>query len=87
VLASIRSGTATASLPAAMAHAARGKTLHALGKRWINIDRNRHRDRKTKNPRGIPRRRPRHHHAGRHRPRRSLHAGRSLTLTATASIP
>jgi len=54
VLASIRSGTATASLPAAMARAALGKTLHALGKRRIVIDRNRHRDRKTKTRQAFP---------------------------------
>jgi hypothetical protein len=45
VLASIRSGAATASLPAPMAGTFHRDTLHALGKRRIIIDRRRHRDR------------------------------------------
>ena len=53
-LASIRSGTATASLPAPMTAAFRHDTLHALGKRRIVIDRGRHRDRKTKARQAFP---------------------------------
>jgi len=53
-LASIRSGTATASLPAPMAEAFRHDTLRALGKRRIVIDRHRHRDRKTKARQAFP---------------------------------
>jgi hypothetical protein len=47
-LASVRSGAATASLPAPMTRAFRRDTLRALGRRRIVIDRHRHRDRKTK---------------------------------------
>ena len=53
-LASIRSGTATASLPATMAGAFHRHTLRALGKRRIVIDRHRHRDRKTKARQAFP---------------------------------
>jgi len=54
VLASTRSGAATASLPAAMTAASRRGTLRALGKCRTVIDRNRHRDRKTKARQGFP---------------------------------
>ncbi|HEX9354759.1 MAG TPA: hypothetical protein VF933_13210 [Streptosporangiaceae bacterium] len=53
-LASIRSGAATASLPAAMAGAFHRDTLRALAKRRIVIDRHRHRDRKTKARQAFP---------------------------------
>ena len=53
-LASIRSGTATASLPAPMAGAFHRHTLRALGKRRIVIDRHRHRDRRTKTCQAFP---------------------------------
>ena len=53
-LASIRSGTATASLPGPMAQAFHHDTLRALGKRRIVIDRHRHRDRKTKARQAFP---------------------------------
>jgi hypothetical protein len=53
-LASIRSGTATASLPAPLAEAFRQDTLRALGKCRIVIDRHRHRDRKTKARQAFP---------------------------------
>ena len=53
-LASIRSGTATASLPGPMAEAFHHDTLRALGKRRIVIDRHRHRDRKTKARQAFP---------------------------------
>ena len=53
-LASIRSGAATASLPAAMTGTFHRDTLHALGKRRIVIDRHRHRDRKTKTRQAFP---------------------------------
>jgi hypothetical protein len=54
VLASTRSGATTASLPAPMAAAFHHATLRALGKRRIVIDRDRHRDRKTKARQGFP---------------------------------
>jgi hypothetical protein len=54
VLASTRSGAATASLPAGMAGTFHQGTLRALGKRRIVIDRNRHRDRKTKARQAFP---------------------------------
>jgi hypothetical protein len=53
-MASIRSGAATASLPAAMTATLHRDTLRALGKRRIVIDRNRHRDRKTKTRQAFP---------------------------------
>ena len=53
-LASIRSGAATASLPAPMAGAFHRETIRALGKRRIVIDRHRHRDRKTKTCQAFP---------------------------------
>jgi hypothetical protein len=53
-LASIRSGAATASLPAPMTMASRRDTLRVLGKRRIVIDRHRHRDRKTKTRQAFP---------------------------------
>ena len=53
-LASIRSGAATASLPAPMTGAFHRDTLRALGKRRIVIDRHRHRDRKTKARQAFP---------------------------------
>jgi hypothetical protein len=53
-LASIRSGAATVSLPAAMTGAFHRDTLRALGKRRIVIDRHRHRDRKTKARQAFP---------------------------------
>jgi len=53
-LASIRSGAATASLPAPMTRAFHRDTLRALGKRRIVIDRHRHRDRKTKARQAFP---------------------------------
>ena len=48
LLASVRSGAATASLPAALARTTHQRMLHNLGKRRIVVDRNRHRPRKTK---------------------------------------
>ena len=53
-LASIRSGAATASLPAPMTGTFHRDTLHILGKRRIVIDRHRHRDRKTKTRQAFP---------------------------------
>jgi hypothetical protein len=51
---SIRTGTATASLPAAIT-AARGQaTLRDLGRRRVTIDRDRHRDHKTKARQAFP---------------------------------
>jgi hypothetical protein len=51
---SVRNGTATASLPAALTAARRNDTLTGLGKRRIVIDRDRHRDRKTKARQAFP---------------------------------
>jgi hypothetical protein len=45
---SVRNGTATASLPAPLTAARRSDTIRDLGKRRVVIDRDRHRDRKTK---------------------------------------
>ena len=53
-LASIRSGAATATLPAPMTRTLHRGTLHALGRRRIVIDRHRHRDRKTKARQAFP---------------------------------
>ncbi len=53
-LASIRSGAATASLPAPMTATFHRDTLRSLGKRRIVIDRHRHRDRKTKTRQAFP---------------------------------
>jgi hypothetical protein len=48
VIASTRSGAATASLPAALSRANRDAILGGLARRRIDVDRNRHRDRTTK---------------------------------------
>jgi hypothetical protein len=48
VIASVRSGAATASLPAQMITARREHTLADLARRRVQVDRHRHRDRKTK---------------------------------------
>ena len=48
VIAATRSGAATASLPAALTRACRDRALAGLARRRIVIDRDRHRDRKTK---------------------------------------
>lgn len=57
VIASTRSGAATASLPAPAIEATRGAILAALARRRVVVDRNRHRDRKTKARLGFPARR------------------------------
>jgi hypothetical protein len=49
-----RSGTATASLPAVLTTASRAAALRDLGKRRVSIDRNRHRDHKTKTRQPFP---------------------------------
>jgi hypothetical protein len=54
VITSARTGAATASLPAALTQANRDDTLAALARRRIQVDRNRHRDRKTKTRPGFP---------------------------------
>ncbi len=48
VITTTRSGTATASLPARLTEASRDAILAGLGRRRVDVDRNRHRDRKTK---------------------------------------
>jgi len=48
IIAATRSGAATASLPAALARASRDRALAGLARRRVVIDRDRHRERKTK---------------------------------------
>jgi hypothetical protein len=54
VIAATRSGTATASLPAALTRTWRDRALAGLARRRVVIDRDRHRDRKTKARLGFP---------------------------------
>ena len=54
VIASIRSGAATASLPAALTEANRHAVLTGLARRRVQVNRHRHRDRKTKARPGFP---------------------------------
>ncbi|HZC63812.1 MAG TPA: hypothetical protein VE464_19405 [Streptosporangiaceae bacterium] len=54
VVASVRSGAATASLPAALTGANRDAILAGLARRRVQVDRCRHRDRKTKARLGFP---------------------------------
>ena len=54
VIASVRSGAATASLPAALTTANRDAILARLARRRVQVDRHRHRDRKTKARPGFP---------------------------------
>jgi hypothetical protein len=54
VIASVRSGAATASLPAARTAANRDALLARLARRRLQVDRHRHRDRKTKARPGFP---------------------------------
>jgi len=54
IIASVRSGAATTSLPAQMITARREHTLAGLARRRVQVDRHRHRDRKTKARPGFP---------------------------------
>jgi hypothetical protein len=54
VIISVRSGAATASLPAALTQANRDAILAGLARRRVQVDRHRHRDRKTKARPGFP---------------------------------
>jgi hypothetical protein len=54
VITSVQSGTATASLPTALTEANRDTTLAGLARRRVQVDRHRHRDRKTKARPGFP---------------------------------
>ncbi len=54
IIASVRSGAATASLPAALTRANRDAILAGLARRRVQVDRHRHRDRKTKARPGFP---------------------------------
>jgi hypothetical protein len=54
VIASVRSGAATASLPPALTQANRNAILAGLARRRVQVDRHRHRDRKTKARPGFP---------------------------------
>jgi hypothetical protein len=49
-----RNGTATASLPAVLTSVGRGNALHDLSRRRVTIDRNRHRDHKSKARQAFP---------------------------------
>jgi hypothetical protein len=55
VIATTRSGAATASLPAGLITANRSRALASLARCRVTIDRHRHRDRKTKARPGFPR--------------------------------
>jgi hypothetical protein len=59
VITTTRTGAATASLPAAQTEANRDAILASLARRRVDVDRNRHRDRKTKARPGFPPGRPR----------------------------
>jgi hypothetical protein len=54
LIASVRSGAATASLPVALTEANRDAILVGLARRRVQVDRHRHRDRKTKARPGFP---------------------------------
>jgi hypothetical protein len=54
VAGSVRAGAATASLPAALTKANRDAILAGLARRRVQVDRHRHRDRKTKARPGFP---------------------------------
>jgi hypothetical protein len=54
VIASVRAGVATASLPAALTAANQDAILAGLARRRVQVDRHRHRDRKTKARPGFP---------------------------------
>jgi len=54
VIASVRAGAATASLPAALTAANQDAILAGLARRRVQVDRHRHRDRKTKARPGFP---------------------------------
>jgi hypothetical protein len=54
VITSVRAGAATASLPAALTAANRDAILAGLARRRVQVDRHRHRDRKTKARPGFP---------------------------------
>jgi hypothetical protein len=54
VITSARAGAATASLPAALTRASRDDMLAVLARRRVQVDRNRHRDRKTRARPGFP---------------------------------
>jgi hypothetical protein len=54
IITSTRSGAATASLPAAMVTSSQERILAGLARRRIDVDRDRHRDRKTKARPGFP---------------------------------
>ncbi len=53
-IATTRAGTATASLPAALATALHDAVLRDLGRRRVTVDRDRHRDHKTKARQAFP---------------------------------
>jgi hypothetical protein len=76
VIATTRSGAATASLPPGLIAANRARVLDALARCRITVDRNRHRDRKTKARPGFP-------HGGPHIP--TLTAPAQISVCGTAA--
>jgi hypothetical protein len=54
IITTTRSGAATASLPRALITANQDQALACLARRRVDVDRNRHRDRKTKARPGFP---------------------------------
>jgi hypothetical protein len=54
IISTTRAGAATASLPAPAITASRDSALASLARRRVDVDRNRHRDRKTKARLGFP---------------------------------
>jgi hypothetical protein len=95
VISSVRSGAATASLPAALTAANRDAILAGLARRRVQVDRHRHRDRKTKARLGFPHGGPGMPHAHRTSPDQRLrhHSGltsrrpRSRAVTSNAVEP
>ena len=79
IIASVRSGAATASLPAALTEANRDAILAGLARRRVQMDRHRHRDRKTKARPGLPGRRAAHSRP--HRASRDQHLPAPHRLT------
>ena len=77
IIAATRSGAATASLPATLTRTCRDRALAGLASRRVVIDRDRHRDRKTKARPGFP-------HAGPRLPTHTAPAQISICLPLAA---
>jgi hypothetical protein len=80
VITSVRSGVATASLPSQMITARRERILAGLARRRVQVDRCRHRDRKTKARPAFP-------HSGPHLITRTTPAQISVCQPLTALTP